>query len=636
MRINSINILLTIILMAITLAAPSKVEADDFGMDLPVVDRIVILGNVSFNDDILKKRMRTKEKRFFHILRKPRFRRDFLRRDIEAIRSLYNRNGFFEVSVNLDSVERNEKNNSVRIRILINEGPQTKVRSLVFQEQSLIPEKKLRKGLRLVEEGAYNPNLVEVDRYTLFSRFFEKGYLGALIACETRVDSYKVDIAWKIDPGKPIRVSGVTVAGNSKVRESLIRRELVIQPGEYFNLEKIVQSKQNLYDTGCYTSVEIEPRDLDVTGGKVNLNLQVRERKMGYIETGLGVGNVHANRVFAEWGQRNLLGRGYILDVKSEFAFSLFRDNDYSLSAMDLKNRFVRHEGELLFPHILSTWNTFSLGAFYERDATVEPIVIEAVSYNAAVSRRFSRHTSLLVGYYFERVRREEVVDEKAKSKRRSIDLKFRRDTRDFYFNPRRGKYISLEARYAGGLLGGEDHYYSLIPSYQEYRQISEQTVFAYRIRYGYSKAFGDSEETGLPVESRFFLGGGNSVRGYEENSLGPLGSTGEAKGGSIMLLTNVELRFPIPWISRYNFGGAVFFDGGNSWDNFEDISIGSFGLFRDGDDVSRSDYRFSGGFGIRYYTPVGPIRIDFGFPMVKTSDIDYGYRLHISLGQIF
>jgi outer membrane protein assembly factor BamA len=165
---------------------------------------------------------------------------------------------------------------------------------------------------------------------------------------------------------------------------------------------------------------------------------------------------------------------------------------------------------------------------------------------------------------------------------------------------------------------------------------VFRKSVFAYRVRVGYSKAFGDSRETGLPVESRFFLGGGNSVRGYSENSLGPIGTTGEARGGSVMMLTNVELRFPIPWLEKYNFGSAIFLDGGNVWNDLEEITPDRFNPFRGEDDVTADDYRFSIGFGIRYYTPVGPIRVDIGFPMIRSELMDYDYRLHISLGQIF
>ena len=620
----------------LSLAPVTRVEAIEIEDELPTVKRIEILGNRSFDDGILKKRMRTKEPRFYHIIRKPRFRYDFLKRDVEAIKSYYHVNGFFDVEVWIEHVDRDEKANSVKIRIMVNEGPQTLVRSVEFAGQEMIRDRRLRKGLELLEGKPYNPNLLDVDKYTLFSKFFERGYLGAKISYKAEVDSTAVDISWNIEPGEPYTIDRIELSGNETVDDRLIDRELTIERGEHFHLKQVLESKQNLYDTGYFNSVEIEPADLHSGEGSVDLSLQVRERKMGYIETGLGVGNVHGNRIFLEWGQRNLLGRGYALNLKTEYAFSLFPENDYDLSEIEFNERFMRHEGELRFPHVFGTWNTFAMGAFYERDATVQPLVVKTTSANASLMRRITRQTSILLVYSLEQIKREEVVDERERSRKRSLELAYTRDTRDFYFNPRGGMYINAKAGFSGGFLGGEDHLYSFVASYQAYRRLGRRTVFAYRVRGGYTEAFGDSEERGVPFESRFFSGGGNSVRGYRENSLGPRGVEDEPLGGRVLLLTNIELRFPLPYLARFNFGGALFVDGGNVWSSFEEIEPGQFDIYSDRDDTTFRDYRYSAGVGVRYNTPIGPLRLDVGFPLKKTEDVDRDYLFHISLGQIF
>jgi outer membrane protein assembly complex protein YaeT len=439
-----------------------------------------------------------------------------------------------------------------------------------------------------------------------------------------------------ITPEDPVKIADIELTGNEQVADHLVRRELVITRGEYFKLKEILESKQNLYDTGYFNSVEIEPAAFDNDEGSVDLSLRVRERKMGYIEAGVGVGNVQGNRLFVEWGQRNLLGRGYALNLRSEYAFRLFPENEYKLSEIDFWERYQRHGGELRFPHIFSTWNTFSVGAFYVRDATVEPAVVKTTSANASVSRRFTRQTSLQLTYGLEHVRRENVEDERERSYRRSIDLTYTRDGRDFYFNPQEGLYINTSGRYAGGILGGDDDYYSLVGSYQAYKKIGRNTVFAYRLRTGYAQSFGDSRETGVPLESRFFSGGGNSVRGYKENSLGPLDDDSSPIGGRVLLLTNIEIRFPLPYLARYNFGGALFVDGGNVWPSVEAIEPRHFNPFVGSDELSELHYRYSIGLGVRYNTPVGPIRLDMGVPLSKTEIITHDYLFHISLGQIF
>jgi outer membrane protein assembly factor BamA len=356
---------------------------------------------------------------------------------------------------------------------------------------------------------------------------------------------------------------------------------------------------------------------------------------MSYIEAGFGVGNVHANRVFGEWGKRNLLGRGYALNLRGEYAFSLFRDNEYKKENWDPQNRYILYKGSLLFPHILGTWNSFTLGASYEYDANVEPAVVRIKGFDGTISRRFSTTTALLFSYSFENVKREKVEDEKESSRRRSVDMGFRKDTRDFYFNPTKGSFVTLDARFAGGILGGDDDYYSIVPTYRKYQSLTDKTLVAYRFRIGYSNPFGNSSESGVPIESRFFAGGSNSVRGYKENDLGPKGSAGEPKGGEVLILGNVELRFPLPWISRYNFGGVVFLDCGNVWDSIDAIKWDQFRVFCGREETTDLDFRYSMGFGIRYHTPVGPIRIDVGYPLKMTSGQD-NYLFHISLGQIF
>ena len=160
--------------------------------------------------------------------------------------------------------------------------------------------------------------------------------------------------------------------------------------------------------------------------------------------------------------------------------------------------------------------------------------------------------------------------------------------------------------------------------------------MFAYRLRAGYASAFGDSREAGLPIESRFFVGGGNSVRGFKENSRGPLGPGLEPRGGRVLLLTNAEIRFPIPLLARYHFGGALFLDGGTTWNSVDEIRLRDFRIVADEEQVGREDYFYGAGIGVRYYTPVGPLRLDIGFPLKKTAGMDYEYRIHISLGQIF
>jgi outer membrane protein insertion porin family len=283
-----------------------------------------------------------------------------------------------------------------------------------------------------------------------------------------------------------------------------------------------------------------------------------------------------------------------------------------------------------------------SVNMFLEKDATVEEVTVKTLGASISSQRRLSPRTNVLVGVSHERIRRLAFDHPEEKSTSRIATASIAHDQRDFILNPRTGGYRDLRVQGAGGFLGGDNDFYTLSTTLQKYYSISPGVVLAARVRVGYADAFGDSKDTGVPIENRYFAGGGNSVRGYEENSLGPRevdsGGTQEVVpvGGRFLALTNVEIRYPIPLLSRLNFSGAVFFDGGNVWSSLRSASVGDLRLLVDEEDVDVEDYRYSTGLGIRYNTPVGPIRLDYGLPLKFEEDQSSKGRFHISLGQIF
>jgi outer membrane protein insertion porin family len=211
--------------------------------------------------------------------------------------------------------------------------------------------------------------------------------------------------------------------------------------------------------------------------------------------------------------------------------------------------------------------------------------------------------------------------------------------------DPRTGGFRDLGLVIAGGVLGGDNDFYMVNTTLQRYWSITPTRVFAVRVRLGYGDSYGQSPE--VPVENRFFTGGGNSVRGYDENSIGPREPvesvvdgntvvTPTVVGGRVFMLTNVELRFSLPFVSRWHFSGAVFADGGNVWRDPESVSFSDFRIFQSEDDVVQEDYRYGVGLGIRYNTPLGPIRLDYGIPLTVEAGMSGSGRFHFSLGQIF
>jgi outer membrane protein insertion porin family len=216
-------------------------------------------------------------------------------------------------------------------------------------------------------------------------------------------------------------------------------------------------------------------------------------------------------------------------------------------------------------------------------------------------------------------------------------------DTRDFVLDPRKGAYRDIRAELAGGPLGGDNDFYTLNGTMQRYLPTRGRSVFAVRLRAAFADAYGDSEDLGVPVENRYFTGGGNSVRGYRENSLGPRAFAEEGSGeltetvvgGRFLLLGNAEIRFPVPFFSRYRFSASAFVDCGNVWPSLRSVDLKDFRLRAGREEVNDQDFRYSAGVGLRYNTPIGPIRLDYGMPLKKDESDRFG-RFHLSLGQIF
>jgi outer membrane protein insertion porin family len=257
--------------------------------------------------------------------------------------------------------------------------------------------------------------------------------------------------------------------------------------------------------------------------------------------------------------------------------------------------------------------------------------------------RHLSPRTDAALRLSDERIEREGLDAGSEKSHSRSITSTLSHDTRDFILDPRKGGYRDLRVDLAGGFLGGDNDFYTLNTSLQGYWTKGAKVVVALRARVGFADAYGASKDRGVPVENRYFTGGGNSVRGFEENSLGPTDQLSAAEGdpapivvgGRLLLLGNAEARFPVPYFSRFRFSGAVFADAGNVWRSLGSLDFENFRFAASREDVTEKDCRYSVGIGLRYNTPVGPIRLDFGVPVKRDASDKFG-RFHLSLGHIF
>lgn len=620
-------------------AAQAPAPDDDNAPDV-YVNRIEFIGNDAVSDSRLKDQMRTREPSFFAIFRKPKLDLRQLDSDVGHLQGYYHSIGYFEATVKLDHIVYSQDRRFADIYIRVDEGRPTTIRSVKFNAGTLLEPRELRKGLLLKEGEPYNASLLDTDVYTIKEKYFNRGYLGVAVVDSVDIEGQRVDIRYRIEPGTQIHVRRIDISGNTSVADKVIRKEITFKPGEVCKLEKLIETQRNLFETGLFNVVDIEPENLDPLERTVDISISVRERKPAYIEVGFGVGNILGSRVLGEFGTRNLFGTGRTLRLKTEYAYDLFEGDQVDFGRLQFVNTYYRYDAELHQRRVFGTKQLVSLSGFYERDATVAEIDVKTLGVSISTTRRMATHTDLIVGLTNERIQRKAFGEPRETSTSRIASTNISHDTRDFILNPRTGGYRVLRVEGAGGILGGDNDFYTTSASVQRYHRLSGRTVFAWRLRGGYADAFGKSSDTGVPIENRFFAGGGNSIRGYEENSVGPRAiHESEAPvpvGGRVLLLGNVELRYPIPLLSKINVSGALFVDGGNVWTALESMKPRDFRPWAKEDEVAQQDVRYSVGLGLRYNTPVGPIRVDFGVPVKRDDHTDPGGRFHINLGQIF
>jgi outer membrane protein insertion porin family len=606
--------------------------------DTVFLSRVILLGNESVPDGELRARMRTREPSLFSIFSRPRLDRVQIERDVVQLEAYYHSIGFPEARVRLDRVEYVENNRFANVYIVISEGEATRVERVSFVGELLMPEAELRKDLLLEPGAPYNPSLLATDVYRIKGKYFDRGYLGVSVADSVRIDSHRVHIRFQIEPGTRLSVGKITIEGNRLVRTSVIEKEVELDPGEVCRFNRVLKTQRNLFETGLFTVVDVLPENIDPIERTVDIRIRVRERKGSWIEAGFGVGNLLGSRVFAEWGTRNLAGTGRTLRFKAQYAFDIFEGDEFDLDKIDVSNTFYRYDVVFQQRRFLGIKLGIGLNAFIENDGTVPDLEVKRVGYAFGTAHDFARHSEVLSGLSFEEITRRQTGLPEDQSRSHSFALTVSRDTRDFLLDPHRGEYRVLTNEIAGGILGGDNDFYKFTGNFQRYRGMGSVAVLAWRARAGYGNAYGRSDE--VPVESRYFLGGANSVRGYDEASLGPREADAEGNvrflGGEFLLLANVEARFPLPLLSRWNFTGAVFVDGGNAWADVSDVSLSDFGLTADVGEAGADDFRYGVGAGIRYNTPVGPIRLDWGIALKPDDYGDRNGRLYFSLGQIF
>lgn len=559
------------------------------------ISKIEFHGNDHFKDSELRKVMETKKRGLLSwITGSGVVDLKKLEYDTHKINAFYNNHGYIRVKVGQPDISIKEGKGIV-ISLEIEEGPRFQVGEVKFEGDLIQPRDDLLAKINLDNEKYYNLEVLRSDILTLRNLYANQGYAYVDVSPLTREDDKKhlVDITFKIDQNKRVKFERINIYGNVKTRDKVIRRELKVVEGGYFNGLALQKSAANLNRLGYFENVEMQPRKGSEDDQMV-LDIGVKERNTGSFSVGVGYSTFDSALAMVQIAQNNLFGKGQRLSANikagartTEFNVSFTEpwlfDRNLSLgtSAYKWKTKFDEYTKD-------SLGGALTLGF---------PTGIDEYT-RAAVEYRFEQSDIFDIDPGSALAIREMEGD----NLNSSVTLALFRDSRDRPWNTHSGSFNSLSFQYAGGLLGGDIYFNKYLAQSDWYFPYKWDTVLVLRGKIGYVTGRSGGF---LPVFEKFFLGGLDTVRGYEFASISPLDPvTGDKIGGEKMWVYNIEYRFPI--LKEQGVIGLVFFDAGNVFSREEDFA------FRG---------RRSVGVGFRWYSPVGPIRVEYGYKLDRMGD---------------
>jgi outer membrane protein insertion porin family len=615
-EINPLFIIFLLVfpLVIFPLSDPLFAQDEIYGPRAWEVGDIIFTGNSSVSDGDLKDVVELEEGKDFLEWQ--------LQDDMDAIRSHYVSKGFIDASVSEEREVRLDVR-KVDVEFVIYEGQKTYVSGIEVRGARLLSTKEVQNQLKVKVGDPLDINRIEEFEVRLKDNYARRGYPYIIIDPDFHFSDERdsVEILLVIDEGKLTTLGELSVVGNERVDEELILRMLTIDSGDIFNPEKLQESQENVYQIGLFKSVFFDIQGIDEEADTLDLVIEVREDDFRSLGFGLGYGSAQGIRASGEWGYANILDRAEKIVAGVEWTYqpseqSAFnRTSSYALSLS---------EPVFLFTNARSQWT-----ASYQ-DFDYRAFDKVGISGGLLLSRFYGRKKRISLQFLVESSDISEVEDTQdfipedilrnvGKHLRSSLELSYVRDKSDDIFNPTRGEVLKLITTMAGGPLIGERDYYRLIAEYAIYKPsqfLGIDMIMASHLKVGLVKEFGKSEP--VPPEEQFAIGGANSLRGYKELSIGLI-SEDEPRPGNYLIQFNLEGRFHI-W---RGLDGVLFFDMANIYDN---------------DFHPRRPFLLStGGIGLRYRTPIGPVRVEQAVRLDSNFGTDaMKGRLHISIGNPF
>ena len=542
--------------------------------------------------------------------------------DLEKLRSYYLNRGYLEFSIDSTQVSITPDKEKIYITINITEGPVYKLGDIKFSGELKIPEAEMR-SLLLFKSGETFSRQKVVDSVKAISdRLGNDGYSFANINPVPELDKATkiATFTMFVDPGRRVYVRRINVQGNSRTRDEVVRRELRQLEAGWYSIDKITRSKERLERTGYFEDITVETPAVPGTPDQVDLNVTVKERNTGSLQFGVGYSSAEKLSLSASVSQANIFGSGNQLS---------FRINSGRISKV--------YEVSYLNPYWTADGISRGFDVYHRNLDTSSLVTGEYKSTSIGGGVRFgvpvTEYDSVNFGMGLERNN----ITLDAASPARYVDyvnlfgarsdtirgsFGYGRDTRDSIYFPSRG-YL-LEAGAEAGLPGGDVKYYRIQLHAQWLKPIWGPIVLSANAEYGLANGYGGKS---LPFFKNFYAGGVDSVRGYEQSSLGPRDTNNQILGGNQRFVSSLELLFPLPGTKTdKSVRLSAFVDAGNI---FGKDFLGRQQKFY------INDMKASVGVAVSWFSPVGPLKFSLAKPLNPRPE-DKIERFQFLLGRAF
>ncbi len=570
---------------------------------------IEFVGNTAFSSSELRKQMKSKE---ISLLSKftnsGKIQNEQLEADLLAVESYYRDNGYLNARV-IDTRRVRVDDKRVDLVITIEEGAVHTVGQVAVVGPRAFSVGDLQPFLQTVSGQTFSSKKLKEDLEKIEEYYGSRGYADVRVTPTLdSAGSSVVDVTYDVYEGEKSYIRQIHIVGNNKTKDSVIRNELAVSPGQVYSNPKLEASKRRLENLGYFGSVDILPRETDSEDYK-DVTIHVTERSTGTLNFGAGFSSIDNFVGFVEVTQSNfdignwpsLTGGGQRFRAAARVGTER-RDFILSITEPWFMGKRVSVGGELFYRDL------FFLSDFYDQSQY-------GTAFN--VRRPLGEHSSLQAEYKLQNVEiggiasnaSPEIAAEAGDYLQSKVGLTYLIDTRDDLFMPRKGHRLSAGVSYSG--LGGDVSNYGLELGGIQYWNGIWDTIFSLEGKFNVV----DGDDT--PIFDRLFLGGANNLRGFAYRDVGPRDSVGEPLGGQTSAYASAEVTIPIIRSLRF----ALFYDIGVVSEDAYDLSA-----------AINSNY----GIGLRLFLPIGPIRLDYGIPVQSDEMNDSSGRFNFNMGYKF